>query len=168
MTGAHCTRTRARQNGHPITFSRNGKCYNCVTPAARPDRDTGSGDFDKMIIKLTKRERDTILAALRRWLSYPAAREADSIATNRGKHEPLDNAEIERLCKRITNAQRKGDAAAFPRQSTMAPGRGKRPKTASNTKSSPCPGTQASRTLRYESAIVEIWRDRGRGKALHA
>ena len=44
-----------------------------------------------MIIKLTKRERATVLAALRRWLSYPAAREADSIATSQGKHKPLDN-----------------------------------------------------------------------------
>ena len=55
-----------------------------------------------MVVKLTERERDTILAALRRWLSYPAAREADSIATSGGKHKPLDNSEIERLCKRIT------------------------------------------------------------------
>jgi hypothetical protein len=55
-----------------------------------------------MIINLTKRERATILAALRRWLSDPAAREADSIATNGGKHKPLDNGEIDRLCKRIT------------------------------------------------------------------
>jgi hypothetical protein len=59
------------------------------------------------MIKLTKRERATILAALRRWLSYPAAREADSIATNGGKHKPLDNAEIERLCKRITKLETK-------------------------------------------------------------
>jgi hypothetical protein len=54
-----------------------------------------------MIIKLTNAERDTLLAALRRWQSYPAAREADSIATNGGKHKPLDNAEIERVCKRL-------------------------------------------------------------------
>jgi hypothetical protein len=40
-----------------------------------------------MVAKLTKRQRDTILAALRRWLSYPAAREADTIATNGGKHK---------------------------------------------------------------------------------
>jgi hypothetical protein len=55
-----------------------------------------------MIVKLTHAERDTILAALRRWQSYPAAREADLIATDGGKHKALDNAEIERLCKRIT------------------------------------------------------------------
>jgi hypothetical protein len=54
-----------------------------------------------MIIRLTNAERDTLLAALRRWQSYPAAREADSIATNGGKHKPLDNAEIERVCKRL-------------------------------------------------------------------
>jgi hypothetical protein len=63
-----------------------------------------------MIIKLTKRERATILAALRRWLSYPAAREADSIATNGGKHKPLDNGEIDRLCKRITELETKRGA----------------------------------------------------------
>jgi hypothetical protein len=63
-----------------------------------------------MIIKLTKRERATILAALRRWLSYPAAREADFIATSRGKHKPLDNAELDRLCKRITELGTKPDA----------------------------------------------------------
>jgi hypothetical protein len=64
-----------------------------------------------MIINLTKRERATILAALRRWLSYPAAREADSIATNGGKHKPLDNGEIDRLCKRITELDANRDAA---------------------------------------------------------
>ena len=60
-----------------------------------------------MIVKLTRRERATILAALRRWLSYPAAREADSIATGGAKHKPLDNGEIERLCKRLTKTERK-------------------------------------------------------------
>ena len=70
-----------------------------------------------MVIKLTKRQRDTILAALRRWLSYPAAREADSIATNGGKHKPLDNSEIERLCKRMTQIDSKRDAAHLLRQS---------------------------------------------------
>ena len=70
-----------------------------------------------MVVKLTKRQRDTILAALRRWLSYPAAREADSIATNGGKHKPLDNLEIERLCKRMTNMDSKRDAAHLLRQS---------------------------------------------------
>ena len=64
-----------------------------------------------MLIKLTNRERATILAALRRWLSYPAAREADSIATNRGKHKPLDDGEIRRLCKRITEIEMKRAAA---------------------------------------------------------
>jgi hypothetical protein len=62
-----------------------------------------------MVDKLTKRERATILAALRRWHSYPAAREADSIATNGGKYKPLDNHEIERLCKRITEMENQRD-----------------------------------------------------------
>jgi hypothetical protein len=70
-----------------------------------------------MQIKLTKRERATVLAALRRWLSYPAAREADSVATNGGKHKPLDNAEIDRLCKRITELETKPDVAPLHRQS---------------------------------------------------
>ena len=64
-----------------------------------------------MLIKFTKRERATVLAALRRWLSYPAAREADPIATNGRKHKPLDNAEIDRLCKRITELDTKREAA---------------------------------------------------------
>jgi len=79
-----------------------------------------------MIIKLTKRERATLLAALRRWLSYPAAREADSIATNKGKHKPLDNAEIERLCKRITKIERKRDAAPRFVNQRMVSASGKR------------------------------------------
>jgi hypothetical protein len=70
-----------------------------------------------MIAVLTERERATILAALRRWLSYPAAREADSIATSGGKHKPLDDGEIERLCKRITNKERTRDAGRLPFQS---------------------------------------------------
>ena len=76
--------------------------------AALPDRNTGTKyRFANMILGITKRERATILAALRRWLSYPAAREADFIATNGGKHKPLDNGEIERLCKRITKEEKK-------------------------------------------------------------
>jgi hypothetical protein len=70
-----------------------------------------------MIVKLTCAERDTILAALRRWQGYPAAREADPIATGGGKHRPLDNAEIERICKRMTKMERKRDAAPLLRQS---------------------------------------------------
>jgi len=60
-----------------------------------------------MLINLTKRERATVLAALRRWFSYPAARDADSIATNGGRHKPLDNGEIDRLCKRINGPDAK-------------------------------------------------------------
>jgi hypothetical protein len=66
-----------------------------------------------MVIKLTERERATVLAALRRWLSYPAAREADSIATNGGKHKPLDDGEIQRLCKHFTELEMKRDAAGI-------------------------------------------------------
>ena len=65
-----------------------------------------------MIIKLTNAERDTILAALRRWQSYPAAREADLIATNGGKHRPLDNSAIERICKRMTRIEKQRDEPA--------------------------------------------------------
>jgi hypothetical protein len=70
-----------------------------------------------MIINLTNAERNTILAALRRWQSFPAAREADPIATGEGKHRPLDNAEIERICKRMTKTEKKRDAAPVVRQS---------------------------------------------------
>ena len=79
-----------------------------------------------MIIKLTVRERATILATLRRWLSYPAAREADSIATGGGKHKPLDNAEIERLCKRITEIERKRAVGPLLHQPTNGDGAGAR------------------------------------------
>lgn len=70
-----------------------------------------------MLVKVTERERATILAALRRWLSYPAAREADPTATNRGKHKPLDDGEIQRLCKRVSEIAGRGDAASLRRHS---------------------------------------------------
>lgn len=69
-----------------------------------------------MIVRLTHAERDTILAALRRWQSFPAAREADLIATNGGKHRPLDNAEIERICERITKKNGKRNPASLVRR----------------------------------------------------
>jgi len=72
-----------------------------------------------MLIRITKRERATILASLRRWHSYPAAREADLIATGGGKHKPLDNVEIERLCERII---RERGADPLPRRSNNGPG----------------------------------------------
>jgi hypothetical protein len=72
----------------------------------------------KMLIKLTERESATIVVALRRWLSYPAAREADSIATSGGKYKPLDNGEIELLCKRITKKEWDRDAAPLVHQLT--------------------------------------------------
>jgi len=70
-----------------------------------------------MLINITNRERATILAALRRWHSYPAAREADSIATCGGKCRPLDNSEIERLSQRMTKAESKRGAAPVSSQS---------------------------------------------------
>jgi hypothetical protein len=39
------------------------------------------------------------------------------IATNGGRHKPLDNAEIDRLCKRITELETKRDAVCLPRES---------------------------------------------------
>jgi hypothetical protein len=63
-----------------------------------------------MMVRLTDAECDTILAALRRWQSFPAAREADLIATNGGKHRPLDNAQIERICERLTKTKKKRNA----------------------------------------------------------
>jgi hypothetical protein len=83
-----------------------------------------------MIIKLTNAERDTILAALRRWQSFPVAREADSIATNGGKHRPLDNSEIERICKRVTRTEMKRDGALARPQSGNGTHERKAPKTA--------------------------------------
>src|SRR4029077_10383465 len=84
-----------------------GKCYNYVTTPRRPDRESGAEHrLESMDVKFTERERATILAALRRWLSYPVAREADPTATNRGKHKPLDDGEIQRLCKRISEIAR--------------------------------------------------------------
>ena len=65
-----------------------------------------------MVVRVTERERATILAALRRWLSYPAAREADATATNRGKHKPLDDGEIQRLCTRIIEMARERQRCA--------------------------------------------------------
>jgi hypothetical protein len=69
--------------------------------------------LESIEVKFTERERATVLAALRRWLSYPAAREADSIATNRGKHKPLDDGEIQRLCKRISEIASKRQRSAI-------------------------------------------------------
>ena len=48
---------------------------------------------------------------------YPEAREADLFATDGGKHEPLDNVEIERLCKCLTKMDRKADTAPLLRRS---------------------------------------------------
>ena len=83
-----------------------------------------------MVIKLTDAERDTILAALRRWQSFPVAREADLLATNGGKHRPLDNAEIERICKRMTRIEGKREAAPSRRRSDNGAHEQKASKTA--------------------------------------
>jgi hypothetical protein len=83
-----------------------------------------------MIVKLTHAERDTILAALRRWQSYPVAREADPIATGGGKHRPLDNAEIDRICKRMIKMEGKRDGAPLLRQSDDGMHEGEASKTA--------------------------------------
>jgi hypothetical protein len=95
-------------------------CYNCVTSPRGLINILGQARI-KMLVKLTKRESATILAALRRWLSYPAARGADSIATGGGKHKPLDSGEIERLCKRITKKEWNRDVALL-HQSTNGDG----------------------------------------------
>ena len=71
-----------------------------------------------MIVTLTDAECDTILAALRRWQSFPAAREADLTATGGGKHRPLDNAEIERICERLTKKKGQRNGVLLRRQST--------------------------------------------------
>ena len=81
-----------------------------------------------MVVRVTERERATILAALRRWLSYPAAREADLTATNRGKHKPLDDGEIQRLCTRIIEMAGSGNGAPLRRHSNNGAGTQKRPK----------------------------------------
>jgi len=81
-----------------------------------------------MLIRITEREGATILAALRRWLSYPAAREADSIATKAGKYKPLDNGEIEAVCKRLTKIRGKRDQGRLL-QSTNGQGAGARIET---------------------------------------
>jgi hypothetical protein len=95
------------------------ECYNCVTSARGLIEILAEHrNFDQMMIQLTKRERATISAALRRWRSYPAARQADSLATNGGKHKPLDDTEIDRLCKRITELESKRDPAHLLRQSS--------------------------------------------------
>jgi hypothetical protein len=52
------------------------------------------------------------------------------MATNGGKHRPLDNAEIERICKRLTKTERKRDATPLLRQSNNGAREGKAFRTA--------------------------------------
>jgi hypothetical protein len=79
-----------------------------------------------MVLRVTERERATILAALRRWRSYPAAREADPTATNRGKHKPLDDGEIQRLCKRLSETAMRDNAAPLRHSDNGADGNSSR------------------------------------------
>ena len=81
-----------------------------------------------MVLRVTERERATILAALRRWLSYPAAREADLTTTSRGKLKPLDDREIQRLCQRLNEPARKANGAPLHRHSNNAADIQKHPK----------------------------------------
>jgi hypothetical protein len=81
-----------------------------------------------MVVRVTERERATILAALRRWLSYPAAREADLTATNRGKHKPLDDGEIQRLCRRLCETEKRSNTAPLRRHSNNGADMLKNPK----------------------------------------
>jgi len=81
-----------------------------------------------MVLRVTERERATILASLRRWLSYPAAREADLTATNRGKYKPLDDGEIQRLCQRLSETVKRGNGAPLRRQSNNGADIQKHPK----------------------------------------
>lgn len=81
-----------------------------------------------MVVRVTERERATVLAALRRWLSYPAAREADNTATNGGKHKPLDDGEIQRLCKRISESASRSNATPLRRHSPNGADMQKAPK----------------------------------------
>ena len=77
-----------------------------------------------MLVRITERERATIMAALRRWLSYPAARQSESIATSGGKYKPLDNGEIEAVCKRLSKTETKRKEGEHLPESTngQAPG----------------------------------------------
>jgi hypothetical protein len=81
-----------------------------------------------MVVRVTERERATIVAALRRWLIYPAAREADLTATNRGKLKPLDDSEIQRLCQRLSETAKRGNAPPLRRHSNNGADIQKHPK----------------------------------------
>jgi hypothetical protein len=56
-----------------------------------------------LYIEITRRERDTILAALRLFRDYPEplGDMLTDIATNCGGHLGLDDEEIDALCQRI-------------------------------------------------------------------
>ena len=80
-----------------------------------------------MVLRVTERERATIVAALRRWLSYPAAREADLTATNRGI-KPLDDGEIQRLRQRLSETAKRDNAPPLRRHSNNGADIQKHPK----------------------------------------
>ncbi|MGH6893160.1 MAG: hypothetical protein ACREEP_12955 [Dongiaceae bacterium] len=57
-----------------------------------------------MFPKITNHERNTILAALRAWQATPRARLGFySLATNGGQVTPLTDAEIDELCRRLSD-----------------------------------------------------------------
>ena len=115
---AWCRLNGDRLIDHPTV----AKCYNCVTISLWADGDWGRKRVNSMVVKLTDRECGTILAALRRWLSYPAARAADSIATKGGTYKPLDDGEIQRLCERIAREPRKRSASPIRLHSSNGTG----------------------------------------------
>lgn len=60
-----------------------------------------------MLPRITYRERDTILAALRAWQATPRARLGFyPVATNGGQVSPLTEAEIDELCQRLSGEKR--------------------------------------------------------------
>ncbi|HEY3148829.1 MAG TPA: hypothetical protein VGJ75_20875 [Dongiaceae bacterium] len=55
-----------------------------------------------MFPKITNHERDTILAALRAWQTTPRARLGFyNLATRGGQHQPLTEAQVDELCRRL-------------------------------------------------------------------
>jgi hypothetical protein len=55
-----------------------------------------------MLPKISTRERDTIIAALRAWQSEPRLRRSFYyVATGGGAQAPLTEAELDALCRRL-------------------------------------------------------------------
>ena len=58
-----------------------------------------------MLPKISSRERDTIIAALRAWQSEPRLRQSFYyVATGGGAQAPLTEAELDALCRRLDGA----------------------------------------------------------------